>query len=537
MLDNPDAFFDEYGEEVHLPQGEEYAASRPRIQVKGGGLSNEATLAEKALLQGDVPLYQRSQSLVRPVVQEVEASHNRSTKVAQLVPVSQPYLIDQLCQCVEWVKYDGRTEELKPINPPASVASTVLNRYGQWKFPVVAGVITTPTLRPDGSILSEPGYDPATRLILMAPPPMPPIPEMPTREDALAALDLLQEPLAEFPFVDDASRSVGLSCLITPVVRGAFPVTPMHAVRASTPGTGKSYLLDTSSAIALGQPCPVMAAGRTEEETEKRLGAALMASQPIISIDNVNGSLGGDALCQIIERPIVEVRILGKSERVRIESRSTVFATGNNLCLLGDMTRRVLLCTLDANMERPELRQFKSNPVQTVLADRGKYIAAAMTIVRAYIMAGSPNPAPRLASFEGWSDMVRSALMWLGCADPCATMEKAREEDPYLQAMTAVFAEIRAALGASNPKTAAEIIQIALEKESADDSGCKHPALREALMNAAGGKTGFLTPREFGKWLSRHKGRIVNNLRLDAKADDHGHAGTWWMTDISGSSG
>jgi putative DNA primase/helicase len=51
-----------------------------------------------------------------------------------------------------------------------------------------------------------------------------------------------------------------------------------------------------------------MAAGRTEEETEKRLGAALLAWQPLISIDNVNGELGGDALCQIIERPVVEIR-------------------------------------------------------------------------------------------------------------------------------------------------------------------------------------------------------------------------------------
>ena len=62
-----------------------------------------------------------------------------------------------------------------------------------------------------------------------------------------------------------------------------------------------------------------MAAGRNEEETEKRLGAALLAGQPIINIDNVNGDLGGDALCQIVERPVVEIRILGKSELARIE--------------------------------------------------------------------------------------------------------------------------------------------------------------------------------------------------------------------------
>jgi hypothetical protein len=54
-----------------------------------------------------------------------------------------------------------------------------------------------------------------------------------------------------------------------------------------------------------GERAPVLTAGRNEEETEKRLVAALLSGQTIISIDNVNGQLGGDFLCQIIERPVV----------------------------------------------------------------------------------------------------------------------------------------------------------------------------------------------------------------------------------------
>lgn len=114
----------------------------------------------------------------------------------------------------------------------------------------------------------------------------------------------------------------------------------------------------------------------------------------------MNGDLGGDALCQIIERPVVEIRILGKSELVRIESRSTVFATSNNLGVVSDMTRRVLRCRLDPKRERPELRRFRWRPVAAVLADRGRYVAAALTVVRAYVAAGMPGRAPRLASFE-----------------------------------------------------------------------------------------------------------------------------------------
>jgi putative DNA primase/helicase len=306
----------------------------------------------------------------------------------------------------------------------------------------------------------------------------------------------------------------------------------MHAACAPTSGTGKSYLFDVAAAIAIGRPCPAMAAGRTEEETEKRLGAALLAGQPIINIDNVNGDLGGDALCQIIERPIVEIRILGKSELVRVEARSTVFATGNNLRLLGDMTRRVLLCTLDARLERPEDRKFKRDPVAEVLADRGRYVAAALTVVRAYILAGRPKVVSPLPSFEGWSKAVRSVLIWAGHADPVETMEIARREDPTLQAMEAVFAALKEAIGVGLPaaSSVAEIIARSSELQSSCGLNIlKFPRLKEALVQVAG-RAGFIDNRELGKWLSRHKGRIAKGVRLEGEADQHGHAARWWLS-------
>ena len=156
----------------------------------------------------------------------------------------------------------------------------------------------------------------------------------------------------------------------------------------------------------------------------------------------------------MIERPIVEVRPLGVSRLVRIESRATLFATGNNIVLVGDVVRRVLLCSLDSELERPELRQFKGNPLETVLADRGRYVAAALTVVRAYLAAGCPDALPPLASFEDWSRLVRSALVWLGRADPVETMEAARAEDPELDDLRRVVAGWREAVGLDHPLTA-----------------------------------------------------------------------------------
>ena len=100
-------------------------------------------------------------------------------------------------------------------------------------------------------------------------------------------------------------------------------MAPLHAFRASTAGTGKSYLADLVSLIATGRPCPVMAVAEKDDETEKRLIGLLLAGFPIVSLDNVNGELGGDLLCQAIERPLIRARPLGGSDIVEIENRAS----------------------------------------------------------------------------------------------------------------------------------------------------------------------------------------------------------------------
>jgi len=361
---------------------------------------------------------------------------------------------------------------------------------------------------------------------------MPAMPETPNWEDAKAALELLNGLLVEFPFVDEVSRSVALSAFITPIARGAFNVAPMHVANASVAGTGKSYLLDNVAAIAIGQLMPVMAAGKSEEETEKRLGSAMMAAQPLISIDNVAGELESVFLCQAIERPIVNIRILGRSEQIRVEARNmTMFANGNNITVVGDLCRRVVMTTLDAGMERPELREFKSDPIATILDDRGKYIAACLTICRAYQLAGRPNKAKRLASFEGWSDTVRSALIWLGCADPVKSMEATRAEDPEtieLRGMLETWADTLG-VGPNNSETISDVIKIIVEQNHNGDYHWLD--FYTAIQNTAKKRGSPADSNLLGQWARRNKNRIVGGYRLLNAADLKGNKGgsKWWV--------
>jgi putative DNA primase/helicase len=494
---------------------------RSLIYVQPGALHMIATEAETALLENNAPLFVRG-GLVRPVIDEIQVMGGKTSKVARLVPVDADMLTDHLSRAAQWFK--RRNGKDVPTNPPLEVARIILSRDGEWRFRRLAGVITTPTLRPNGTILSKPGYDRGTQLLLLDPPALPPIPEQPSKDDALEALLVLESLLQEFPFVDEASRSVALSALITPVVRGAMAVAPLHATTAPVAGSGKSYIIDLASAISIGQRAPVIAAGRTEEETEKRLAAAALNGQPIISIDNVNGELGGDTLCQIIERPVVSVRPLGLSKLVRIESRATCFATGNNIRLVGDMTRRVILCSLDPAMERPELRLFDKDPFEAVLNDRGKYIAAALTVPRAYIAADCPDALPALASFEDWSRVVRSALVWLGRADPVSTMDRARAEDPITANLRGLLVAWYASVG-SLARTAGQVK--AFSETWATDGTTKYAALTQALLEVAEDRRGGVDAKRLGRFLSQYQGRVVGGLKFVATDDAHAKQRLW----------
>jgi hypothetical protein len=279
---------------------------------------------------------------------------------------------------------------------------------------------------------------------------------------------------------------------------------------------------------------PVISQGPHDEEMEKRLGAAVMTGQPLVCIDNVARVLRGDALAQIIERSRPQVRILGKSELVEVEAVGiTLFANGNNLIVGEDLTRRVIRARLDTNVERPELREFTGDPIATVLNNRGAYVAACLTICRAYAAAGRPDKKPRLASFEGWSDTVRSALCWLGMEDPVASMEGVRGDDPDRSALEALFTAWANTFGTgeSSGKTLREVIETVTRVISfnsvTNTVTYAEPELRAAVLTAV------VTPHKLdvttlGYWMRQRKDRIVG-VRAFANTTSNNDATKWWI--------
>ena len=514
------------------PSGGRRAANLEPIRIRAGEIDITATAAEQALMASGSPIYQRGGLLVRPSRREVGASNGRKTYAAGLSEIGLSGLTDMMCQAVEWQKYDGRSKEWCATNPPATVASVVLSRSGQWSFPSIAGVITTPTLRPDGTVLDAPGYDADTRLYHVDDPFLELKMPAPSKGAAQASLNALVELLSGFPFISDLDLSVALAALITPIVRGCMAVSPLFAFRASTAGSGKSYLVDLVSTIATGRPCPVASAGYDETETEKRLVGLLLSGYPLLSLDNVNGELGGDLLCQAAERPIIRVRELGRSTITEIENRAVLFATGNALRVRGDMVRRTVLCTLDANMERPELREFDFDPLSTVANNRGVYVGHCLTIVRSWLAAGETLHLPPLASFEDWSATVRSALVWLGQPDPCMSMDEARDDDPELTELREVVGLWREHIGPSDKRTIREIDEMTQAKEVDDhgyDTGrLRYAEFRDALLRVAGARN-ELNSKRLSKWLRDRRDRVVDGYRIVSAGQAKGGVARWCL--------
>lgn len=213
-----------------------------------------------------------------------------------------------------------------------------------------------------------------------------------------------------------------------------------------------------------------------------------------------------------------------------------LYATGNSLRVRGDMVRRALRATLDAKMERPETRRFDFEPLALVIVERGRYVAAALTIVRAYFASGEEMGLEPLQSFEDWTRAVRSPLVWLGCADPCETMEEVCAEDPVLGMLRQLLSAWRRTT--TEPKTARELVEFATNYDTlklSEDEMKRRDALRTALATVApSARNGApINEKLLGYKLRDLQDRIaccgeLGNLRLEKEESRSGEGLTRW---------
>lgn len=483
---------------------------------------HEAVDAAERLLQSqkEHTIYQRSGTLARvtkisSLPQKKMVTKGRSPDSFIIRDVDQTFLMMFLTKIGNFVFFNARFGDTKKIDCPEKIARHLIAKR-EWSLPILTGIINAPTLQPDGSILDKLGYDRESGLLFITSEnyQWEPIRQNPTLADAICAKDELLVLLEEFPFENEASRSVALAAILTALIRKSLPTAPLFGFSAPKMSSGKSLLADVVSLIAVGKINSVIAQADNEAEEKKRILSLLMEGDPIVCYDNIERPFGSASLCAILTQCEYKDRVLGVSETRTVPTNATFLATGNNLTFAGDISTRALLCKIDAEREHPEEREFKLDLRMFIPANRVRLVQAGLIILRAYHVAGRPaqNIKP-YGRFEEWSSWVRSAIVWLGMADPCETRKDIEDADPIRITLTTLFTAWHAIFGESAMKL--KDVAENVNKGFGGNQNELRESLTETLLELASDNKGGINQRALAKKLSAYKNRIEGGFRLE----------------------
>lgn len=513
------------------------AADMPTIIV-GNDLMRVGTEACAALAR-DPDVYQRDGELVR-IVRLAEPEVYRGREIAaegtpQIRSMPLATLRERLSAVATWSKHDARSDKLREVSPPNGIVAAVAARAEWPGIRPLVGIAEAPIVRPDLTVATEPGYDRATGYVYCPSCDVGNVPDMPTQADAAAALALLAEPFADFPYRSEADRYVAVAAVLTLLARPAIlGAVPGFVLDASTRGSGKSLQTDGIATIATGRAASRMTWPPDEAELEKVLGAYALRGAALAPFDNVSSGFGGAPLDKVLTAiDTVDLRILGRSEIPTLRWRAVVLATGNNVEVRGDTTRRVLVSRLEPSVERPEDRTDFRHPdlLGWVRAERPRLVAAALTIIRAFAVAGRPAcGCSTWGSFEAWSSIIPPAIVYAGGVDPMlcriGTDDGADGDRATLLAILDGLSRLTDSTG--SPMTARSIVASLYPprrpgEPPPDPDG--YDGLRDAIEGMTSAKPGSAPNlTAVGKALAKLRGRYVGGQRLERDLDRNGVA-------------
>jgi hypothetical protein len=264
----------------------------------------------------------------------------------------------------------------------------------------------------------------------------------------------------------------------------------------------------------------------------KKITAIALAGDRMIHLDNLEGTFGNDTLDRALTATRWKDRILGKSQEVELPLIPVWYGTGNNVAVAADTTRRIIHIRLDVLDEKPEERTGFKHPelISWIRQHRPRLLTCAMTILRAYCNAGMPRQnLSAFGSFEGWSRLVREAVVWVGLPDPCATRTKlAEQSDTTVDALGQLMSAWRQFDPVNTGIVVSDLVSTLFAKEFAprDDSS---NAMRTALETIVGCPPGKApNARQVGARLKSFRRRVVNGLYIDTNPGEYHRNGSVW---------
>ncbi len=470
-----------------------HSARRPVIAVRDGTIGEQIRAVARVL--ADHPrIFVRAGELVRVV----EADDGFATIQAASSDLEE--IVSDACAFVH--------AKGNPIDAPDRLVACLRRRT--WTGREILGVTRTPMMRPDGTVLERKGYDPATRLWFapLSSEIFQPVAAAPSKAEASAALAYIVSYVVETPFVNETHRSAWLAAALTPFARPMINGSvPIAAFSASDQKNGKTELAKTIESAVTGADAEIQnGEAYSANELRKRLLPIVEEGRPVVAMDNISGTLGCAALDSLATSKVWRDRVLGHSRLGGGAVRTFLIFTGNRMRITAgaDTARRILW----ARLERPPGHAFKNgDPSARVLRERPRFVHAALTILRAYVVAGLPQPAGGLRKWDGfdeWSKVIRGALVWLGKTDPYDTeADMALHADGARAAVTRILEALLRVFGAGGFTTA----MIRRQLEGPNLSRDEEWLLEELVTRVGGDGRGQPDATKLGQWLSREMGR------------------------------
>lgn len=486
-------------------------------------------------------LYQRGGELSRVWI----PPRGEVSRLPQIRPLRDAKMGAILTTICEFVSKDPKTEVEKREHPPDWLIRGVLENLDYPGVRVLRSIVGTPVLRPDGTILQTPGYDPESFLVYHPTEEFKKefkeIPEKPSAAETQTALNELVDLVSQFPFETTADLSAYLAGVLTPFTRYSYvgPV-PLFAVMANSPGVGKTKLVDLASIIFTGAPAARQSYTDDEDEWRKRINIIASTGKTVCIWDDIEKRFGNKVLDTALTAVIWGERTTGKADAPEYPLLWVPWVTGNGLQMKADTYLRTIPVRLRTHLEKPGNRNdIKNDDIEgTTLQNRAIYIRACLTLLRSYLINGKTKPIeiPKWHRFPAWSAAIRKPLVWLGLPDPYEThIRNTEDADSTAGAVRGLVLGWDELLNAMNEKelSARDAYRQLLEylDYSRTDAGRKEELPCDLLITTLQGlcprrKGELPEPSQIGMLLRSYEGRIIDGRRI--KSMNRTSAGMNW---------
>ncbi|SDY63613.1 hypothetical protein SAMN05216215_103166 [Saccharopolyspora shandongensis] len=421
---------------------------------------------------------------------------------------------------------EGRPMEIE-MSPSGPVLNAVLAPRSWPELPVLRRIISTPVLRPDGTLLQQPGYDPATGYFLAGRTHLEPVPEKPTPEQVATAREfLLERFLHDFPWRTPADQANYLGLLITPIIRPfTRALSPFGVIDATMPGSGKTIL---SGCVGLLVGQRVLTWTDSEDELRKAITTVLADQVGVIVFDNLEEGavINSAVLARLVTERTWTDRKLGSNTASTFPNDRLWLATGNNLRVGGDMASRTVWVRLDPDCPRPEARSGFTIPNldSWILdpANQATVLRHVLTLILDWTAAGAPisTRVPQMRQFTRWAQHIGGFLEHHDIPGFLSNAEESRELDDDDTEWQAFLLRWHALHG-TKPMTANE-----LRASAEPEYGTPDPWVGSFPTTATGK---LLSPKSLGHRLTGQTGRWRGNVALRSAKDKHTKLYVYWV--------